>query len=101
MQFLVLGYDGKDDDALDRRLAVRKQHLAVGDRLAADGTLLFAAAILDANSTMIGSMLVLDFPSRAELDAWLNVEPYVTGDVWRQIEISPVRVGRSVIGAPR
>ena len=101
MQFLVLGYDGKDDDALDRRLAVRKQHLAVGDRLAADGTLLFAAAILDVNATMIGSMLVLDFPSRAELDAWLNVEPYVTGDVWRQIEISPVRVGRSVIGAPR
>ena len=101
MQFLVLGYDGKDDDALDRRLAVRKQHLAVGDRLAADGTLLFAAAILDANARMIGSMLVLDFPSRVELDAWLDVEPYVTGDVWRQVEISPVRVGRSVIGASR
>jgi uncharacterized protein len=101
MQFMVLGYDGKDDDALDRRLAVREQHLAVGDRLAADGTLLFAAAILDANETMIGSMLILDFPSRVELDAWLDVEPYVTGDVWRHIEISPVRVGRSVIGAPR
>jgi uncharacterized protein YciI len=63
--------------------------------------LLFAAAILDANATMTGSMLVLDFPSRVELEAWLDVEPYVTGDVWRQIEISPVRVGRSVIGAPR
>ncbi|MGH3573857.1 MAG: YciI family protein [Pseudonocardiaceae bacterium] len=101
MQFMVLGYDGKDDDALARRLAVREQHLAVGDRLAADGTLLFAAAILDANATMIGSMLVLDFPSRVELDAWLAAEPYVTGDVWREVEISPVRVGRSVIGARR
>jgi uncharacterized protein YciI len=99
MQFMVLGYDGKDDDALDRRLAVREQHLAVGDRLAAEGTLLFAAAILDANATMIGSMLVLEFPSRVELKAWLDIEPYVTGDVWRELEISPVRVGRSVIGA--
>jgi uncharacterized protein len=50
---------------------------------------------------MIGSMLVLDFPSRTELDAWLDVEPYVTGDVWRQLEISPVRVGRSLIGVPQ
>jgi uncharacterized protein YciI len=56
---MLLGHDGKDDDALDRRLAVREQHLALGDRLAAEGTLLFAAAILDANDTMIGSMLIL------------------------------------------
>lgn len=47
---------------------------------------------------MIGSMLILEFPSHAELDAWLGVEPYVIGDVWREIEISPVKVGRSVTG---
>lgn len=98
---MLLGHDGEDDAALDRRLAVRERHLALGDRLAAEGTLLFAAAILDANDTMIGSMLILEFPSRAELDAWLEVEPYVTGDVWREIEISPVRVGRSVTGVAR
>lgn len=102
MQFMLLGYDGDDGgDALDRRLAVREQHLALGDRLAAEGTLLFAAAILDANATMIGSMLILEFPSRTELDAWLDVEPYVQGDVWREIEISPVRVGRPVMGVPQ
>ncbi len=101
MQFMLLGHDGEDDGALDRRLAVRERHLALGDRLAAEGTLLFAAAILDANDTMIGSMLILEFPSRAELDAWLEVEPYATGDVWREIEISPVRVGRSVAGVAR
>jgi uncharacterized protein len=93
MQFMLLGYDGADDDALTRRLAVREQHLALGDRLAAEGKLLFAAAILDSNDKMTGSMLVLEFPSRAELDAWLAVEPYVTGDVWREITILPAKVG--------
>jgi hypothetical protein len=80
---------------------VREQHLALGERLAAEGTMLFAAAILDADDKMIGSMLILEFPSRAELDAWLEIEPYVAGEVWRKLEISPVRVGRSAIGLPR
>ncbi len=93
MQFMLLGYDGKDGDALGRRLAVREQHLALGDRLAAEGKLLFAAAILDTDEKMTGSMLVLEFPSRAELDAWLETEPYVTGDVWQEITILSVKVG--------
>ncbi|MGH3685741.1 MAG: YciI family protein [Pseudonocardiaceae bacterium] len=95
MQFILLGYDGKDDGAPGRRLAVREQHLALGDQLVAEGTLLFATAILDADEQMIGSMLVLEFPSRAELDTWLATEPYVTGDVWREIEIRPAKVSPS------
>ncbi|MGB8960457.1 MAG: YciI family protein [Pseudonocardiaceae bacterium] len=95
MQFMLLGYDGKDGNALGRRLAARERHLELGDQLAAEGKLHFAAAILDTEGTMIGSMLALEFPSRAEFDAWLTIEPYVTGDVWREIEISPVRIARS------
>lgn len=98
MQFMLLAYDGKDGDAFGRRLAVREQHIALGDRLVAEGKMLFGAAILDADEKMIGSMLVLKFPSRAELDSWLEIEPYVTGDVWREIEILPVKVGPSFIG---
>jgi uncharacterized protein YciI len=98
MQFMVLAYDSKDAHALDRRLAFREQHLTLADRLATEGTMLFAAAILDTDDKMIGSMLVMEFPSRAELDAWLEIEPYVTGDVWDEIEILPVKVGPSFIG---
>ena len=36
--------------------------------------------------------MVVDFADRAELDQWLKVEPYVTGDVWRKIEVAPCRV---------
>jgi uncharacterized protein YciI len=98
VQFMLIAYDGTDEGALDRRLSVREQHLALGDKLAAEGHMLFATAILDENDKMIGSMLVLEYPSRAELDAWLAIEPYAVSDVWQQITISPVRVGPSFVG---
>jgi len=39
-----------------------------------------------------GSVVIVDFESRAALDAWLALDPYVTGDVWRGIEVHPFRV---------
>jgi uncharacterized protein YciI len=41
---------------------------------------------------MIGSTTYVEFESRAELDAWLERDPYVTGDVWRDITITPIRL---------
>lgn len=93
MQFLVMGYDGDDEGALDRRMAVREAHLARADELTEAGNLLYAAAILDDAERMVGSAMVLDFPSRAELDAWLGSEPYATGDVWQRVEVRACRPG--------
>lgn len=101
MQFMLLGYDGTDSGALDRRMAVRDEHIALGDTLVAEGKMLYGTAILDEDGRMIGSMLVLEYGSRSELDDWLEVEPYVTGDVWHSIEILPVRVGPSFTGRRR
>jgi uncharacterized protein YciI len=42
---------------------------------------------------MIGSSMVVDFPSRSEVDQWLKVEPYVTGGVWKEIEVRKCRTG--------
>jgi uncharacterized protein len=95
MQFLLIARDGRDAEALDRRLRVRDQHLAPGDELVRQGHMLYGSAILDDDGQMVGSMLVLDFPSRAELDEWLAKEPYVLGDVWADIKIMPTRVGPS------
>jgi hypothetical protein len=36
---------------------------------------------------MIGSVAIMDFPSEKELQAWLKREPYVTGGVWKSIEV--------------
>ena len=92
MQFLVCGYDGDDDGALDRRMAVRQEHLALGDKLTAEGTMLFAVALLDGDK-MVGSAIVVEVASRDDVERWLQIEPYVVGDVWRRIEVTACRVG--------
>lgn len=33
MQFLVIGKDGTDEKAMERRLAVRRPHLELGDKM--------------------------------------------------------------------
>ena len=92
MQFLVIGYDGTDDKAPERRMAVREAHLAGVTKMKEEGKAIFGVAILNEREQMIGSSLVVDFPTRADVDAWLKAEPYVTGDVWRKIEVYPARV---------
>jgi uncharacterized protein YciI len=93
MQFLLIGYDGTDAAALDRRMAVREEHIARNDKLKEDGHLHFAVAILDEGGKMIGSSLIYEFDKKEDLDQWLKEEPYVFGNVWQKIEISPCRVG--------
>ncbi len=99
MQFIVLGYDGTDEGALDRRLAVRDPHLQGAKQMYENGQWLYAAALLDDNEKMIGSMIVCDFPSREDLDKqWLNTEPYITGKVWEKVEISRAMVPPFISG---
>jgi len=93
MQFLVLGYDGIDEEAQARRLSVREDHLAGSQRMYAAGRWQDSGALLDDAGTMIGSFIVCDFASREELESqWLNHEPYVVGKVWKRVEIHPVLV---------
>jgi uncharacterized protein YciI len=92
MQFLVLAYDGRDEKVLERRMAGRVAHLTGLERMKALGKALYGAAILNDQEKMIGSVMVCNFASRDELDAWLKVEPYVTAKVWEKIEVMPVRV---------
>ena len=101
MQFLLIAHDGNDDGALNRRMRAREQHIALGDEMVANGSMLYGGALLDEQDKMIGSVLVLDFPTREELDAWLKIEPYVLGDVWRRIDVQPFRVGPSFTGLHR
>ena len=95
MQFLVCGYDGDDDEALDRRMRARPDHLALGDELTAQGRMVLGVALLDDEERMVGSAIVVDFPGRDDVDRWLAVEPYVVGDVWRRVEVTACRVGPS------
>lgn len=94
MQFLLIGKDGKDEKAMERRLAVREAHIKLGDEMEASGERWYGCAILDDNEKMIGSMAVLDFPSEKELQEYLKKEPYVVGKVWETVEVSKCDVKR-------
>ncbi len=92
VQFLVTGYDGKDAGAPARRQEARDQHLIDAEKLFKSGVLLAAAAILNDDGGMVGSTLIMEFDSRADLQKWLDNEPYVTGKVWQEIQVVPCRV---------
>ncbi|MDP4126245.1 MAG: YciI family protein [Bacillota bacterium] len=98
MQYIVTAYDGTDEKALERRLAVREEHLKSVERRFKAREHLYGGAILDDVGKMIGSMMVVDYNSREELDNWLKVEPYVVGDVWQKIDIQSCKIAPIFMG---
>ena len=93
MQFIVIGRDGTDENALDRRMAAREAHLDTAKKMHESGRWLYAAAILNDEGKMAGSVIVCDFESREALQKeWLDNEAYVRGNVWETVEITRAAV---------
>lgn len=91
MRHVVIARDGRDDGAKARRARVRPEHLRQIEPRVDRGEILVGGAILDEAGDMVGSVLLVDFETRDELDAWLRTDPYVTGGVWQEIEVQPYR----------
>ncbi|MBR6212875.1 MAG: hypothetical protein IKQ64_07540 [Bacteroidales bacterium] len=88
MQFIVKAYDG--EGMLDRRMEVRPRHL---EGMAGLGThVVCAGGLLDEEGKMKGSVLVMDFETRDELDRYIANEPYVVEHVWEKIEVERLNV---------
>jgi uncharacterized protein YciI len=92
MQYIITAYDGTDEKALERRLAVREEHLVAVERRFKTGEQIFGGALLDDDGNGIGSVMVLDYPTREDLDHSLKAEPYVSRGVWQKVDIKPCRV---------
>ena len=98
MHFVLVAYDGTDEAALDRRMAVREAHLKLAKEMIDSGQWLYACGILDDDERLIGSMIVCDFPSRDEMEQeWLKIEPYVLGNVWQTVKIHRAFVPPSLL----
>ncbi len=95
MQFLIVAYDGLDDDALNRRMAAREAHLALVETNKAAGHAKYGAALLDESGKMIGSMMVVEYENQEALENWLKDEPYITQRVWEDVSISACKVAPS------
>ena len=93
MQFIVIGRDGTDEQALERRMAAREAHLETAKKMHQTGRWLYAAAILNDEGNMAGSVIVCDFESEAALRSeWLDTEAYVAGNVWETVEVTRAAV---------
>ncbi|SHI99707.1 Uncharacterized conserved protein YciI, contains a putative active-site phosphohistidine [Roseomonas rosea] len=81
-----VAWDGTDEGAPARRLAVRERHLARVEPAARQGVLALGGAILDGpGGGMRGSVAVTAHPTVEAAQAWWAEDPYVTGGVWRDV----------------
>lgn len=88
MQYLITAYDG--ENMLDKRLAVRAQHLK--NLANVKGKIVCAGGLLDDAGRMKGSMLVMEFDDKKHLDDYLASEPYIQERVWETVNVEPMNI---------
>lgn len=95
MLYALIGEDVPDSLAL--RQQARAEHLARLDALQAAGRLVMAGPFPAIDSPdpgpagFTGSLIVAEFASRAEAEAWLAADPYATSGVFRRTEVRPYK----------
>jgi len=93
-QYLVTGYDYTDEGAVKRRMDVRGHHLDGVRELKAKGNYLFGGAVLNEEGQMIGSVMILQFETEEELEAWKAGEIYITQKIWESVDVKPYKVAQ-------
>ncbi len=88
MQCIVRAYDG--EGKLPKRMEVRPRHFENMERM--KDHVVCAGGMLDEFGKMIGSLLVMEFENREQLDDYLSNEPYVVERVWERIEVERMNV---------
>ena len=88
MQFVITAYDG--EGMLAKRMEVRPLHLEGMERLKEH--LIAAGGLLDDEGKLKGSVLIMEFQNRDELDKYLANEIYVTEHVLEKIPVERMNV---------
>ncbi|MDN5287854.1 MAG: hypothetical protein JWR38_4128 [Mucilaginibacter sp.] len=91
-QYLVTGYDYTDAGALQRRMNVRPHHLDNLKALKESGNYIVGGAVLNDEGNMIGSVMIMQFETEEELEAWKKNDPYITQKIWESVDIKPYKV---------
>lgn len=95
MWFAILATDVPD--SLERRRDARPAHIARLQALLDAGRLFVAGAFPAIESPdpgpagFTGSLILAEFPSQAEAQAWADADPYVAAGVYARVEIKPFR----------
>lgn len=95
MLYAITGQD--TPDSLDLRLAARPAHVARLKGLQDEGRLILAGpfpavdAIDPGVAGFSGSLIVAEFASLAEAEAWARADPYVAAGVYAQVAVKPFK----------
>ncbi len=81
------------EGSLEKRLAIRPQHVERLQQLDDAGRLIAAGAHPkdpnDPQAGFLGSTIIVEFDSREALDAWILDEPFLKHGIYASIEIKP------------
>lgn len=91
-QYIIYAWDGQDKKAAERRRSARPGHFRQASLLKKSGNFLTGGAMLNDKMEMVGSMMLVQFENQEELEAWLKIEPYILGEVWKKWEWHLFRV---------
>ncbi len=100
MHFVLFGDDHTDPAAPARRVATRPAHVENLIIWAKAGKLILSGPRMPDDETTTGSLQFFDVADRAEMDAYLAVEPFQQQGVWAQVNILPFRVAPLPYPAP-
>lgn len=95
MLYAIIGQD--IPDSLEKRLAARPAHLARLTALQDTGRLILAGpfpavdAVDPGPAGFTGSLIVAEFPSLQEAQAWAEADPYVAAGVYVHVTVKPFR----------
>ncbi|MHB0974994.1 MAG: YciI family protein [Thiobacillus sp.] len=95
MFYAIVGQDAPD--SLERRLATRPAHVERLRALQQAGRLLLAGPFpaVDGNEPgaagYTGSLIVAEFESLADAQAWADADPYVAAGVYAGVSVKPFR----------
>ena len=95
MLYAIIGQDVPG--SLEQRMAARPAHVARLQALQEQGRLLLAGpfpavdAVDPGAAGFSGSLIVAEFASLQEAEAWAQADPYVAGGVYAQVAVRPFR----------
>ncbi len=95
MIYVLIGED--KPDSLASRMAVRSEHLARLNALKDEGRLLIAGPFPAIDSPdpgpagFTGSLVIAEFPSLADAEAWLADDPYTRSGVFVRTQVKPYK----------
>lgn len=95
MLYVLMGEDASG--SLDARMAARPAHVARLEALRDEGRLIIAGPMPAIDSPdpgpagFFGSLVIAEFASLEEAQAWLAADPYVTQGVFTRTLVKPYR----------